>query len=182
MQLIREQNEIFVAFITEAKAFCDTVDVHEKISLGKFLRQLASRIARLYAAAVQLSDVTSEISDNSSRPSSEAFSHQQESTLTHALEEKLGSLNTYREIFDPHDEPSEEAVYGSLGRDLAETYRDIRNVLAAAEWKKEEPLCDIMWDARFKFEHDWGEHATKALRVIDSLLYRQYMEAEDRDA
>src|ERR1051325_11162699 len=111
MQLTPEQNETFMAFITAVKAFCDAVDAHDKMSLGKFLRHLALRITRLYAAALQLPNVISEASDNSSEPRPDAFSHEQEAALTDALEKKLGSYNTYREIFDPYDEPSEEAVY-----------------------------------------------------------------------
>jgi Domain of unknown function (DUF5063) len=176
-----EQNEIVASFIAEAKAYCDIVDGHEGISLGRFVRQLAIRIVRLYAAALLLPDVTSQISD-SSEPLADAFTHEQESALTRALEEKLGTYNTYREIFDPYDEPTEEAVYGSLGRDLAEIYRDLRDVLAAYELKNQDTVHDILWSTRFQFEHYWGEHATKALRVIDSLLYRQYVEVRDRDA
>jgi hypothetical protein len=172
--------EIFAAFMTEAKAFCDTVDGHETISLGRFVRELAMRVVRLYAAALQLPDVTSQTSD-SSEILADAFSHEQESALTCALEEKLGSYNTYREIFDPYDDPSEEAIYRSLGGDLAEIYNDLRDVLAVNELKNEDVLPDILWNARFQFEHHWGEHATKALRVIDSLLYRQYVEV-DADA
>jgi hypothetical protein len=177
-----EQNEICASFISEARAYCDTVDGHEGISLGRFLRELALRIVRLYATALQLADVISHTSDNPSEVLANAFTHEQESALTQALKEKLGSYNTYREIFDPYDKPSEEAVYGSLGLDLAEIYRDLRNVLATDESKNEDTLPDILSDARFQFEHHWGEHATKALRVIDSLLYRQYIEVEDRDA
>src|SRR5438128_1348060 len=114
-----EQNEIFASFIAEAQAFCDTVDGHESISPGRFVRQLAIRVVRLYAAALQLPDVTSQTSDDPSEAFVDALTHEQESALTHALEEKLGSHNTYREIFDPYDDPSEEAIYGSLGGDLA---------------------------------------------------------------
>ena len=100
------------------------------------------------------------------------------------MEGKLGSYNKYREIFDPYDDPSDEPIYGSLGGDLAEIYSDLRDVLEAYKTKDQDALTDILWHARFQFEHHWGEHATKALRVMDSLLYRQYIEdmVGDRDA
>jgi hypothetical protein len=177
-----ERTDIFASFIAEARAYCDAVEGHESISLGKFVRQLAIRVVRLYAAALQLPNVTSQTSDSSSDARADAFTHEQESALTQALEEKLGNSNTYREIFDPYDEPSEEAVYGSLGRDLAEIYNDLRDVLAADERKNEDTFPDILWNARFRFEHHWGAHATKALRVIDSLLYRHYIDVGDSDA
>jgi hypothetical protein len=179
-----EQKEIFASFIAEAQAYCDTVDSHESISLGRFVRQLAIRVVRLYAAALLLPDVTSQTSDNSSEVVADAFSHEQEWALTKALEGKLGSYNAYREIFDPYDDPSEDAIYGSLGGDLAEIYNDLRDVLAAYDPKNEDTLTDVLWHAHVQFGHHWGEHATKALRVIDSLLYRQYIEdmVGDRDA
>jgi hypothetical protein len=178
------QNEIFASFIAEASAFCETVDAHQSMSLGRFVRQLAVRVVRLYTAALELPDVTSQTSDNSSEAVADAFSHEQEWALTKALEGKLGSYNTYREIFDPYDGPSEEAIHGSLGGDIAEIYKDLRDDLDGYESKNDETLIDILWNARVQFEHHWGEHATKAIRVMDSLLYRQYIEnmVGDRDA
>jgi len=179
-----EQKAIFAAFTTEAKAFCDAVDVHESISLARFVRQLASRVVRLYGAALQLPDVTSETSDNPSDALSDAFSPEQESALRRALEKKLGSYNTYREIFDPYDDSREEPIYGSLGNDLAEIYNDLRDIVASYDRTNESALIDILWNAQFKFSYHWGEHATKALRVLDSLIHRQHVEEllEDGDA
>jgi hypothetical protein len=179
-----KRNEILAAFITEAKAFCDAIDGHETLSLGRFVWQLAFRVVRLYGTALQLPDVISETSDNPSDALSDAFSHEQESALRHALEMKLGSFNTYREIFDPYDDPREEPIYGSLGNDLAEIYSDLRDVIAAYEPTKEDTLVDVLWNAQFQFSYHWGEHATKALRVIDSMMHRQNIEEllEDGDA
>jgi hypothetical protein len=78
--------------------------------------------------------------------------------------------------------PGEEPVYGTLGRDIAEIYNDLRDVLAACQSENQHSFIDILWYARDQFEHHWGEHATKALRVIDSLLYRQYIEVGGDDA
>jgi hypothetical protein len=65
--------------------------------------------------------------------------------------------------------------HGSLGGALAEIYNDLRDVLAAYRPENGDTLIDILWHAHFQFGYHWGEHATKALRVIDSLLYRQYV-------
>jgi hypothetical protein len=100
-----EQNEIFASFISEATAYRDTVDDHESLSVGRLVRQLAISIVRLYASALLLPDVTSQTSDNPLEVITDAFTHEQESGLTQALEEKFGSYNTYREIFDPYDDP-----------------------------------------------------------------------------
>ena len=176
-----EQKEIFGSFIIEALAFCDTVDSHQTIPLGRFVRELAIRVVRLYAAALQLPDLTWPTSDKTSEVLADAFTCEQAAALTRALEEKLGSHNTYREIFDPYDDPDEEAIYGSLGRDLAEIYNDLPDVLAAYDQTKEENLHETLWSARFQFGYHWSEHATKALRVMDSLLYRQYIESLEGD-
>jgi len=179
-----DQKQIFAVFITEAKAFCDAINAYETLSLGKFVRQLAFRVVRLYGTGLQLPDVTSETSNDPLAACSRAFSPEQESLLRHSLEEKLGTYNTYREIFDPYDYPSEEPICGSLGNDLAEIYNDLCDVVAAYERTDENTVIDVLWNAQVKFSYHWGEHATKALRVLDSLMHRQNIHelVEDGDA
>jgi hypothetical protein len=145
-------------------------------SLGKFLRAIEPVLAAFYSVAAELPDVVPDTEDvpESSRPEDEYRE------LQGSLYALLGRFDSYQEIFDPSDVEDREPVQYLLSLDLVEILEDLDYGRSLTAPTRHITPADILWQWRFGFTTHWGRHATTALRVINSVLHTQFVQALEK--
>lgn len=74
--------------------------------------------------------------------------------------------NVYTEIFDPYQD--ETPVTSCLEDDMIDIYIDIKKGLILFE---QGHIVNAIWEWRFGLEIHWGEHATSAIRALQSIKF-----------
>ena len=120
---------------------------------------LAESLAGLLTAASKLPDVSPSEVDLPDGPSQEQWSER-----FAALQRALGEWEGYWTTMAAHGEDAEQVVMLSLGDDLADIWRDLKQGLLALDAGA--PPDDVIWEWRFGFYAHWGRHATEALRAL----------------
>jgi hypothetical protein len=160
-------------FAAVATQFCAVVDAAPSLSRKEFLNQIYSVLPKLIDQAICMPDVelnesSEEAPDHDGQLEDTRLGHQEWQRLFDTLREKLGDWDSYREFFDPIEDT--EPCGGSLADDLADIYRDMKEVLVENEPSSARPE-DRIWEWQFSFNSHWGRHAIDALKVIHVLLH-----------
>jgi hypothetical protein len=157
-------------FRVAAERFCQLLEVKPD-NANHWTEKVLTALARLYAAGHALPDGST--SDNA--PDLKAFRVEDEEwqrvySLVHEI---LGSQSGYWAYFDPSEPPTsgDEAIFGDLGDDLADIYRDIKPGLRAWEAGLEQYVADIVFDWKCVFSSHWGVHAVSAMRALHPLAH-----------
>jgi hypothetical protein len=69
----------------------------------------------------------------------------------------------YSEIFDPFEQPTEEAVVGDLVDDFSDIFRDVATGLMLFDRGE---VAEAQWQWAFNFWIHWGKHAASAIRAL----------------
>lgn len=150
---ISDQVHEFVALVRQYLAL---VDGAEDTSAHELLTYSARLLPRIYAAGLELPDVSLadevEASDEVVSPMSK-------------LGRLFGRFDVYFEVFDPVFE--QDAVASSLSDDLADIYLDLARPLAAFDAGQQ---GDAVWQWRFNIRGHCGDHIVDALRAIHRLV------------
>ena len=155
------QSELHTAakrFTGLAEEFCRIVDSAQGMTVPALLAEMNRNLPHLYGAGVRLPEVMAEDFE----PSPRFDTNKVWTPLYRLLQEKLGSIDLYSEVFDPTEK--EEAIPHSLADDIADIYCDLKKGFAVLEARG--PLVNAIWEWRFGFWSHWGQHATSALRAI----------------
>jgi hypothetical protein len=86
----------------------------------------------------------------------------------------LGDQTGYWVYFDPSEPTgtSQEPIFGDLGDDLADIYRDVKPGLRAWEGGNDAYLPAIVFDWKFPlFGSHWGVHAVSAMRALHPIAF-----------
>lgn len=142
-----------VGFADHAREFCRFVnELGTASDRESMFRELAARLARLYAAGLALPDVFGD--DVAAEPE--------------PTRPGLDGLDVlYWLVFNPLE--LDEPVASTLADDIGDIYLDVARGLALFD----EPTCSwqsAAWSWRFHLSIHWGNHATSALRAIQWLL------------
>jgi len=106
--------ELIERFRAAARKFIEEVDSAPQIDTEPFLANVGRSMAELYWVALTLPDVQPETDGTDETP----FQTETWGKLRHSLQEKIGPLDTYWEIFDSTEK--QEPVQGSLAGDISE--------------------------------------------------------------
>ncbi|MBW8844083.1 MAG: DUF5063 domain-containing protein [Burkholderiales bacterium] len=144
------------SFADLARGFCSWCEASE---FNGSERSVASWLARLYAAALELPDVDPENSDCLPELPGAAAA---------AAAANLACFNGcyYRMIFDPDPVADDEAVIGDLGDDLLDVYKDLKAGLVLEDRGMR---TDALWHWAFQHRIHWGRHAAAALFALHGL-------------
>ena len=139
----------------EAQRFCHFVERCGEESLSERLRQTATHLSVLYAAALQLPAVEPGADDS------------EPSVAVPETWSGFGELELYWEVFDPYED--DDAVANTLSDDVLDVYLDVKRGLI--DWDAGRRL-DAIWSWRFHFGCHWGDHAVDGLRVLQRAMRR----------
>ena len=156
-----DNKELIQRFHSAAMNFMDVVDAASQIETRMFLANVSRSMAELYSIALLLPPVE----PDSAGANEPAFQTEKWDTLRCSLQEKIGSLDAYWQVFDSTSK--EEAVQRSLAGDISEIYLDLKRSLALEQTNT--PRSDMLFDWRLDFRSHWGRHLLGALSAIHHL-------------
>jgi hypothetical protein len=150
-------------FTETAQAFCTLVETAALTERRVFFEDCFRLAARLVSEVVQLPKVEGELDTMRAEVTDESYR-----AVVQDLKQIVGDRDSYRMVFDPWNE-SEDAMYGSVSDDLADTWRDIKRGLAAlSAGSPNNAICD--WS--FSFQCRWGpHHLTHVLRPLFTFVF-----------
>lgn len=162
-------------FDSVATDYCEFLGRADRLSLTELLTAVERLLPLLYHAAACLPIVEPETSEvpRASIPGAEV------TRIQTALARLLGRWDYYSEVFNPADRAEVDPVGSLLSGDLTEIYQDLRQSLALTNLESVGP-GDILWQWRFDFSNHWGRHAVSALRMVNALLYMEFVDALDQ--
>lgn len=158
--MIAEQREIVQRFAGHARAFCALVEGCEALAPSVLARKAASVLAQVYEAGLSLP----EVSVTSEGVVEDSVSSVLVADISRRVGGKFGRHNLYWTVYEPFE--AEEPVAATLGDDLADIYRDLKDGLVTFEGGSERNVLEAVWHWRFGFETHWGRHAVEALRTL----------------
>ena len=151
-------------FFAAAAEFILIVDSADSVPRDEFLECISYSLAAIYCCALKLPAVA----PDTDGVVESSFKTTEWSKLDRAIREKLGSHDSYWNVFDSSaDEP---AIQRTLAGDISEIYVDIQGTLTLKT--KARSRADLMWDLRHSFRTHWGKHLLSALIAI----YDQHLE------
>ena len=105
------------------------------------------------------------------------ISHEEWWGLYKGLENQLGPLGYYRQIFNPFDAADSQGL-SSLADDLADVYRDLKDGLTL--WQEGSRSIAIdEWQESIRIH--WADHASSAIRVLGWLEFHHRMARSEED-
>jgi hypothetical protein len=180
-------------FAVLAADYCDLLDVAETMSPVMLLHEVHRRLPLLYAAALQLPDVTLDTEGPPDFRDTDELEDDDDSDLAvtepdenvglispeewmrrfRALAKYIGKRNNYRSVFAPYELDNAASGFGNLADDLMDIYRDLQSGLL--KWQRGE-RTEAAWEWQFHFGIHWGEHAISALRALYELSFSILLE------
>jgi hypothetical protein len=134
------------------------------------MAQAHELLPELYQAALRLPIVS---------PSGDLYDDDEESDdeqwwrVRDELVELLGDADLYFGVYDPVESKG-QALRWSLGEDLADIYRSVKEGLDFATKRGAVSPAYVVWVWRFHWEHHWGRHALGALQALYAQLTEYY--------
>lgn len=136
-----------------ASAYCDFIDSSRIFNDEESYRKLLRIISQLFTSALNLPEV--ELKEK----------HWVDADVQLPIVE-VKHHNMYTEVFDPYHD--ETPVTGCLEDDIIDIYSDIKKGLILFE---QGLIVNAVWEWRFGLEIHWGEHATSAIRALQSIKF-----------
>jgi hypothetical protein len=167
--MILRQHPAVRRFVDAAGRFRDAL--HPPVA-GAFARELLDALSTLVAAAAQLPDV--DLPEEDVLPLREfEVSHEAWHRLYRAVPAWLDARGLYHMHFTPLAIDADgRPVFGHLGDDIGDVYRDVMAGLRAWETGCAAYDAEIVWNWRFAFETHWGRHAVHAITALYELTVR----------
>jgi Domain of unknown function (DUF5063) len=153
-----DNNELMQRFRATALKFIEVVDAGPLTGANTFLANVGRSLAELYTIALSLPAVESHTTGTDATP----FQTGRWNALRLSLQEKIGSLDAYWQVFD--SSRKEEPVQGSLSGDISEIYFDLKRSLELEQ--TDASRSDVLFDWRMDFRSHWGRHLLGALAAI----------------
>jgi hypothetical protein len=150
--------ELMQKFRAAALKFIEIVDAAPHCKTNTFLANVGRCMAELYTIALSLPAVEPDTKGADEAP----LQADNGDTLRRSLQEKIGSLDTYWQVFDSNCR--EEPVQGRLSVDISEIYFDLKGSLELEQ--SGASRSDVLFDWRLDFRSHWGRHLLDALTAI----------------
>ena len=165
-------DESVQAFVSAAESFQCALESRPN-DRQEWVAALTQSLARLYAAGTALPDVDIETAQDV--PDGFDVDDAEWLRLYTHVSDGLGNRCGYWACFDPTEllEP-QEPVFGHLGDDLGDIYRDVIPGLRAWQDGEDSYVAAIVFGWKHPlFGCHWGVHAVSALRVLHELAYNR---------
>ena len=164
-----------VEFVTVANEYCTFVENASQIPKKEFIDKLHKLSAFLYQKTVILPRIEPQNEEGIEKHVTE----EQYNALRSDIELKLGTHESFLNIFEPYRSYSQEAIQVSLSECFADVYQDMKNFTEAYSNGLEEVMNDALWECQTNFEQYWGPRLLGALSVFHNLLYGESDLEED---
>jgi Domain of unknown function (DUF5063) len=159
-----------LAFQVVAERYCRLLDQRREFDGRELMARAHELLPELYQAALRLPIVkpSGDIEDDDEESDDERWWRVRDD-----LVELLGSADLYLGVYDPIESKG-QALSWSLGEDLANIYRSLKEGLDSVPQRGVVSPVDVLWAWRFHWEHNWGRHALGALQALHAQLTGYY--------
>lgn len=167
-------NEKIQSVLESARQFCDLVDaaLTDKYGQEDFIDLLHIRLVDLYNYSLHIPKIEIFVKYKSEEGKEIKDSDR---ALYEKLTQILGIYTDYSESFDPTIiESDDNYLQGWLVDDLADIYKDLKQVLEMLDKDTDEHVQEGLWNLRFVFGAHWGTHTINAIRFLHFVRYDKW--------
>jgi len=156
-----------VEFVASANEFCKYTERNSEIDGIELLKIYQRLLPFIYLKASLLPE-----HDPFFGEGNEKFVREGDWNKIHdELKVKLGTADSYLEVFDERIKDSDTPVVSSLAENIADIYQDLKDFLILYQTGTNEVMNDALWECRLNFENYWGQKLLNSLRAIHRLIY-----------
>ena len=155
-----------VEFVTVANEYCNFIE-----RIGIYTTSSALSIAQkilplVYLKAALLPDVEKILDDEVEKFVTELDYN----IILQKWMLKLGQYDSFREVFKPGMEFSEEALEASISENLLDIYQNLKDFVSIYSLGSEEVMNDGLSECIYQFKEYWGQRLVNVLRAIHMLV------------
>lgn len=154
-----------IEFVTVAVQIClylEQVIEHEK---SDFISKMLCLLPLLYIKARLLSKSNEELDGYSER----FVTEQEYEDLRQQIAQKLGSDDTYLEVFMEDMRYSDEPITAFISENIADIYQEIKDLACNYQTREEAVMNDALVICLDGFEQHWGQKLLNVLRPLHAL-------------
>jgi hypothetical protein len=167
-----------IEFVTVAKEYCTYIESHASYSRKDFLKKMQLVLPLLY---LKMSLIPALSDENAAIPG-KFVTEVDYSFLLNRLSTKFGQYDSYKEVFDPGMQFSEEALSSSISENLCDIYQDTKDFIMAFRIGTPEIMTGALWECQNNFETYWGQKLVNGLRAIHAVIYNNIDENGEEEA
>ncbi|HNW52051.1 MAG TPA: DUF5063 domain-containing protein [Prolixibacteraceae bacterium] len=156
-----------IEFATVANEYCAFLEKSNSLGRRLFLEKIQKLLPLLYLKASLLPNIDAEETETPEKFLKEIDYNR----LLNRLSDKLGSYDSYLEVFDQGMQFSETPVDSNISENLCDIYQDLKDFIFAFRLGTVEIMTDAVWECRKNFCEYWGQKLVNVLRAIHSLVY-----------
>ncbi|MBR2486215.1 MAG: DUF5063 domain-containing protein [Paludibacteraceae bacterium] len=154
-----------IEFVTVAVQLClylEQVAEHEK---SDFIEKMLCLLPLLYIKARLLPKGNEELDGYSER----FVSEQEYEDLRLQIAQKLGTDDTYLEVFVEDMRYSDEPITAFVSENIADIYQEIKDLACNYQTREEAVMNDALVTCLDAFEQHWGQKLLNVLRPLHAL-------------
>ena len=154
-----------IEFVTVAVQLCfylEQVAEHEK---SDFIEKMLCLLPLLYIKARLLPKGKEELDGYSER----FVSEQEYEDLRLQIAQKLGTDDTYLEVFVEDMRYSDEPITAFISENIADIYQEIKDLACNYQTREEAVMNDALVTCLDAFEQHWGQKLLNVLRPLHAL-------------
>ncbi len=159
-------NRNVIEFVTVANGYCTFIEQVNDYLPGQALSTARKILPLLYLKALMIPDVEKILEEDTDKFVTELDYN----VLLQKWMKKLGENDSYREVFDPGKEYTDESLEASISENLVDIYQDIKNFISLYSLGNEEVMNDALSECLFQLKEYWGQKLVNVLRAIHMLL------------
>jgi hypothetical protein len=156
-----------IEFATVANEYCNYLESQQSLSLKQFLSTLQKLLPLLHLKTSMIPS----LSDDDFETPEKYLSEVDYTFLLNKITARLGSYDSYLEVFDPGMQFSETPIESSIAENLCDIYQDLKDFIFAYRMGTNEIMNDALCECKKNFEEYWGQKLVNGLRAIHSLLF-----------
>lgn len=156
-----------IDFVAVANEFCSFIDEAEKHTRKKFVDILHKILPLVYLKATLLPNLTDEEIEYPEKFVTEVEYH----FLQSKLQRKMGSFDSYQEVFDPNFQFSEAPLDASIAENICDVYQDLKDFVMAYRIGNIELMAGAISECHTGFSEYWGQKLTNCMRAVHQLNY-----------
>lgn len=167
-------------FAEAASSFCGIIERRSRLNKREFVHRCAEAVPKILSRFMTLLDVETRRDLNIATVEQRRFRVPDKRwwELFRSLSRKLGRSNGYHEVFDPYLLEKDDPVHASLGDDLADIYRDLKQGVSFYQQGDElsQQTAVYLWKLNMRIHA--ANHCASAVRALSSLI--EHYHEDDR--
>ncbi|MEN8119022.1 MAG: DUF5063 domain-containing protein [Bacteroidota bacterium] len=173
---IEPQGNIVKDFLLVANEYCMLMENMAEYSKKELLEKVQKILSLIYIKASVLP-----VPAEGDELYVEKFVQEEDwQFIQNGLAGKLGSRESFFEVFTPDSLETDNAEDISLSEALTDVYQDMKDIVTLYQLGNEESLEGGLFDCKINFERYWGPRLLAVLSVIHNIIYgTENLEDED---